>query len=368
MRAEMNYFAQKPQQPVKLEEIVSVTAPLDVAKLVHEDLPLHFAHRLRLMKQVPDWRQCPELVTLQEVFDESFRDLRLVEPTDDQDISEYTKVVSAVRQRHKKVMPLLAKAVQRLYREGVMEETALNSWVDEFMVSRISTEMLTSHYVACVEDDIGQARAGESWWGPDLTVPQKATGIVDTQCDPAEICFQAAASVQRSFQTPWGPDAPVAIQVEKASSDSIGFCYISKYLFFILEELLRNSARAVVKSSTTPEQLRRNIIKVTVCADEKNVAISICDRGGGIDGKDVDNVWSYVYSTSHENDGEWQAAIEKGTISPLAGLGMGLPLSRLYVRYLGGTLEVMNMPGIGVDVYLHLNRIDVDAMKSDIDD
>ena len=30
---------------------------------------------------------------------------------------------------------------------------------------------------------------------------------------------------------------------------------------------------------------------------------------------------------------------------PAAGLGFGLPLSRLYARYFGGDLRLVNMPG-----------------------
>merc|ERR1719373_108633 len=49
---------------------------------------------------------------------------------------------------------------------------------------------------------------------------------------------------------------------------------------------------------------------------------------------------------------------------PLAGLGikqrlgMGLPLTRLYTQYLGGSLDIMSIPGVGVDTFLQLRRID----------
>jgi [3-methyl-2-oxobutanoate dehydrogenase (acetyl-transferring)] kinase len=37
--------------------------------------------------------------------------------------------------------------------------------------------------------------------------------------------------------------------------------------------------------------------------------------------------------------------------------GFGLPTSRAYAEYLGGTLHVMTMQGIGTDVYLRLGHI-----------
>ena len=41
----------------------------------------------------------------------------------------------------------------------------------------------------------------------------------------------------------------------------------------------------------------------------------------------------------------------------MAGLGYGLPLSRLFARYVGGDIELVSMEGYGVDVYVYLNRL-----------
>lgn len=38
--------------------------------------------------------------------------------------------------------------------------------------------------------------------------------------------------------------------------------------------------------------------------------------------------------------------------------GFGLPTSRAYAEYLGGSLSVQSMQGIGTDVYLRLRHID----------
>ena len=41
----------------------------------------------------------------------------------------------------------------------------------------------------------------------------------------------------------------------------------------------------------------------------------------------------------------------------LGGLGFGLPLSRLYARYFGGDLRLVNMRGYGVDAFLSVAHL-----------
>lgn len=43
---------------------------------------------------------------------------------------------------------------------------------------------------------------------------------------------------------------------------------------------------------------------------------------------------------------------------PMAGWGFGLPTSRAYATYLGGSLQLQSMEGLGTDVYLRLRHID----------
>ncbi|KAG2451153.1 hypothetical protein HYH02_004420 [Chlamydomonas schloesseri] len=51
----------------------------------------------------------------------------------------------------------------------------------------------------------------------------------------------------------------------------------------------------------------------------------------------------------------------------MAGLGFGLPLSRLYARYFGGDLRLQTIPGYGVDAYLTLRRLEEHEWEEHVD-
>eukprot|EP00747_Dinoflagellata_sp_TGD_P179470 gnl/TRDRNA2_/TRDRNA2_30329_c0_seq1.p1 gnl/TRDRNA2_/TRDRNA2_30329_c0~~gnl/TRDRNA2_/TRDRNA2_30329_c0_seq1.p1 ORF type:complete len:385 (-),score=58.93 gnl/TRDRNA2_/TRDRNA2_30329_c0_seq1:91-1245(-) len=341
IRAEMNYFSLRNPQPVKLRHIVHARAPNQVAKLVHSELPVRFAARIKHLETLSGWEQIPPLVEMHSILETSFRQLRLSQPSRD---SEFTEVIYNMRRRHIMARRLLVEAIRKMKEQGLLMEASFNPWADQYLQSRISTEMLTSHYIACIEGEDKQASS-----------PQTITGIIDTKCDPGQICQQAAEQVREycaSCAVPFNVEITVEKHACTSSREKIEFSYVPTYLCYIVEELLKNSARATF-ATKGPDAMAKHPIQVTVCADERQVAIRISDQGGGIPWSNADDCWSYVFSTSEEEVGEAQE-----NESPLAGQGMGLPLSRLYAKYLGGSLELMNMPGIGVDAYLFLSRID----------
>ncbi|KAJ2890492.1 hypothetical protein GGI21_006151 [Coemansia aciculifera] len=51
-------------------------------------------------------------------------------------------------------------------------------------------------------------------------------------------------------------------------------------------------------------------------------------------------------------------ALQHGIGGPIAGLGFGLPMARLYAGYFGGSLDIVSMEGYGCDVFLKLRSIE----------
>merc|ERR1739842_199173 len=93
------------------------------------------------------------------------------------------------------------------------------------------------------------------------------------------------------------------------------------------------------------------------------MGIRIADRACGIPFDVGKRVWSYLYSTGSRSTKKYG---EKAT--SLAGYGVGLGLSRLYARYLGGTLDLVSLPGYGTSVDLFLTRISTEQLEVVPDD
>merc|ERR1712224_137536 len=130
----------------------------------------------------------------------------------------------------------------------------------------------------------------------------------------------------------------------------------------IIMEILKNSFRATSEIVKSQHELSKRPTSIIVCADNKRVAIRISDRAGGIPFDIGVRAWSYLYSTTGIDPDAGDEATE------LAGYGVGLPLSRLYARYLGGTLELVSLPGYGTSVDIFLRRVSAEQVEVVPDD
>lgn len=66
----------------------------------------------------------------------------------------------------------------------------------------------------------------------------------------------------------------------------------------------------------------------------KDITIKISDEGGGISRSSMTKVWTYMYTTAKTPVLDPNASHQNDFKAPMAGFGYGLPLSRLYARYL----------------------------------
>lgn len=123
-------------------------------------------------------------------------------------------------------------------------------------------------------------------------------------------------------------------------------CYIPSHLYFVLFEIIKNSVRACCENG------KGNIDIVISGIDD--VVIKISDKGNDIPYNEQEKIWYYSYTTVKDNFYNTENFNNKR--SPLAGYGIGLPLSRSIVRFLDGEIKLMSMEGYGTDVYITLPK------------
>lgn len=105
---------------------------------------------------------------------------------------------------------------------------------------------------------------------------------------------------------------------------------------------------------------------ITIANNEADFILRFSDRGGGIDHEMIDKVQQYHFSTagSEVTDSRLDGGIFGNMMGSepknvqFYGFGFGLPTCRAYAEYLGGSLDIVSMQGIGTDVYLRLKHID----------
>ena len=91
-----------------------------------------------------------------------------------------------------------------------------------------------------------------------------------------------------------------------------------------------------------------------------DVSIKISDQGGGIPRCQTEQLFTYLYSTAPAPDMKSNSGMGS---APLAGLGYGLPLSRLYARYFHGDILLSSFDGFGTDATLYLRALAKEASE-----
>lgn len=261
------------------------------------------------------------------------------------------------------------------------------------VVCSIGIRTLISHYAALHHPPPPSV-------GPDGKLQASPwVGIINSRCNPAAVIADAAADAKAVCERVLGDAPEVEILGAGATPDeAFAFSFVPSYLHHIAFELLKNSMRAVVEThnrqasmqarnfaaasmgggggdseiqnsgGTPPGVVRYPPIRVIISAasDSEDVTIKIADEGGGIPRSGMRRIFRYFYSTAPSASAALASSAELPEDSgaqdfsrgvPLAGLGVGLPLSRLMARWFGGDLAVMSLDRWGTDAFVFLRRL-----------
>ncbi|KAK9239479.1 branched-chain alpha-ketoacid dehydrogenase [Lipomyces kononenkoae] len=274
-----------------------------------------------------------------------------------EDNDRFVQALQNMIETHTNAIPTLAKGFAESQTYISSDET--NRFLDVHLHDRIGTRLLAKHHIALTKQSAQDARRDARF-----------IGLVDTNLSPAELCREITWFLSDVCDLQYGMRPSMTIDV----GEDVRVAYIPEHLEYILTELLKNSFRATIEQflGMTPASqyrikhgLQREVVPhpvaVTIVRTANGVVIRLRDRGGGIQEDNLKRIWGYSESTFEEEERDGFKTLNSpppsvtGTGgSTMAGLGYGLPLSRAYAEYFGGSIDLETCFGWGTDVYLHL--------------
>lgn len=369
---------------------------LHIAQFLHKEMPVRFAHRIIELDNLPHGlSDMPSIKTLRAWYEQGLQDMvSMPIPETLEQEREFHEVASAVYNRHDETLLQVAKGLLEFKKSGKAMEALKSqqhsgiraagkrSWpqghgigtelsdiadihndIDKFLMHRLGIRVVMGQYLALKENAKTVIRQEYD----DRQFDDKV-GLVQMSVLPADIATAAYEDMRIIFEREYPEyDAPALVIQGDVLAE---IAYVPHQLYYMLFELIKNSAKATVRhhghnegrdenrDEDQDEELPPIVVTIGNGAENEDVVIKVSDRGGGISRSHSERIFSYLFTTAepHNPITDSDALESFGRNSPLAGLGYGLPIARLYARYFGGDLAINSVEGFGTDAFVYLHK------------
>jgi signal transduction histidine kinase len=337
-------YANQSITSVTLKDLLLIAANreqalINSAQFLHHELPIRLAQRVKDIQTLPFIvGSNPQIRKLHDLYATSFESIRAQQPiATNADAQLFASLLRSLVEDHKEVIKLLALGINEC--KNYMPKNEATEFLDRMITARIGIRVLAEHFLA-----LGSQQSSSVF------------GIVNTQVKPEIIIRKCLTFAQELCEMNYNVKVPFVITGQVDTE----FPYIVSHFDYMMFELLKNSLRATAEYSQNYNDLHP--VEVTISKGSDNVTLRIRDRGGGIPYEKLENVFEYSYSTvDTERDdvflNQTKRDFNNQVGGAIAGLGFGLPVTRLYSEFFGGSLHVMSLHGYGCDVFLRLNNI-----------
>jgi len=360
---QVDRYSRYSPSPLSVQQFLDFGTSSDVknefrsVEYLRYELPTRLANMLKEMNRLPkELLETQSFQRVKHMYEETLNEVLLYEKSDVESEnvrSQFTNSLQSILNRHRSVVEQVAHGVME-YKEDVhesgiktIEEEKIQYFLDRFYMSRIAIRVLINQHVTMF---------GNERRDPTLI------GAFDPKCDLRKVIEDAADSASHLCDTYYLGSPEVEFEVindytksEYDSRDYIEMGYVPSHLHHICFELFKNSMRATIELHGSVEPPP---IKILMTKGKDNVCIKISDQGGGASLEECRRWTHYMYSTAPP-----PPKSDEAQIAPLAGYGYGIPLSRLYARYLGGDLMLQSVEGYGTDCYIYLKSGNNDAVE-----
>uniref|UniRef100_A0A1I8BTA0 Protein-serine/threonine kinase n=1 Tax=Meloidogyne hapla TaxID=6305 RepID=A0A1I8BTA0_MELHA len=188
--------------------------------------------------------------------------------------------------------------------------------------------------------------------------------LIDPNCSVRDILIDAYENAHVLSEQHFcaAPSLSLECFNSKNPGQEIRVPLVPLHLYYIVFELIKNSMRATIEHFYRTNKANKIIndelpaIRAQLVLGPENLSIKISDRGGGVPAEKLSHLFRYSYSTAPE-------PTSQKDVTPFAGYGYGLPISRLYARYFLGDLSLISMDGYGTDALISLKAIPSEACE-----
>jgi [3-methyl-2-oxobutanoate dehydrogenase (acetyl-transferring)] kinase len=345
------------------------------AEYLRLELQTRVAHRIKGFHNLPFIITTnPYILDVMELYMRSFKIIKAFnngEPIKTYDkVIDFSEVLERLMDDHGDVIEQLTKgfsqcyphAVAHFYKGGKKTDTEpqrikaieqaeheasemVKAFLDRTFTSRLGIRMLAQHHLL-LSDQQGRKSRDQ-------------IGIVQARWKPQK-AIEAEAITVRDMWMERGVDNPPTVKFNGHTEAT--FPYIPMGIDHIFREVLKNAYRATIESYLYAPGSMPDIY-VTIAVNKETFDVRISDRGKGIPDEIMTKICRYNFTTSGGRNSTSRAhgdllTMGQGDDKELAGYGVGLPISKAYAEYLGGSLEIKTMKKIGTDVYLSFKHID----------
>ena len=376
-------------------------ALLSSANFTSSLIPIRLAHRVRALRNLPFIVVSNPHIS--RIYSNYLHSLETLLPfygrpiTTIAEETQFTDALADLVQTHTNTIPVLARGF--LECKKYFTPDSVTQFLDEHLRARIGTRLVAEQHIAL-------HLSSQPHTSSTTQPPSSYIGIIDTSLRPATVITSCSEFVSELCELKYGVRPSVTI----SGNPSVTIAQIPNHLEYILTELLKNAFRATVENGKEREAVEITIATSLAEKDipnsndaspspeggsgnalDETLTIRIRDRGGGIAPVHLPHIWTYSFTTfKDEIRGGTRISTPYGTaassnISPIyspattnamdalntisasglggpesssiAGLGYGLPLSRAYAEYFGGSIRLQSQWGWGTDVYLRLKGL-----------
>lgn len=283
-------------------------------------------------------------------------------PYDLYDMGKMSQLMTQFLNDHEDTLVTLSQGLQEILanRNPHHNTLSVTEFLNKHLEIRIQMKLLATHYLRLIQQK-----------NHDLHI-----GILDKEVNLAKLIKHNYDFITDMCHLQY--DSTLIPKLTIVTGSEITVSYVSIILEYVLTELLKNSTRATIEKSMQKINGESQDIKVSIfqqANDPNEVSIKISDRGGGIPPEIEPHIFEYSYTTlnkikeplteqdetagalDHDLSNEDVMMADPGTSegnNNIAGMGFGLPLTKLYLTLFNGKIDIQNLYGYGTDTYLTL--------------